>query len=397
MKRILFVDDEPRILDGLRRLLRSQRRTWDMKFVEGPQAALEAMEQEPFDVVVTDMRMPGMDGARLLEVVKERHPRTVRIILSGYADLEASMRSVSVSHQFLVKPCDAEELRRVVDRACSLEAVLQAAVLREAVGAMTHLPPLPRVYQALTVALTQEDIDIEEVGRIVEQDPALTAKILQLVNSSYFGIRREILEVEQATIYLGAMTIRDLVLSFEVFKGFEDAKPVRGFDMDQEQRHSLLAGAIARRILPEKPARDQAFLAAMLHDVGRLILATRIPDLAAKVYGEERDEPLHEAEEAELGVSHAEIGAYLLGLWGMPYPVVEAVAHHHRPARVGQQDSFGLLAATHVASALAHEQCQGARADDLDLDYLASLGVLERLPEWRSIAEEEAGTKAEAA
>jgi putative nucleotidyltransferase with HDIG domain len=400
VKRILFVDDEPNILDGLKRMLRSQRRVWNMEFASSGEEALSAMAVEPFDVVVTDIKMPGMNGAELLAQVQDRHPRTVRIVLSGHADMEASMRSVSVSHQCIAKPCDADTLKSIVARACGLEALLQEPSLQEALGSVTDLPVLPRAYKALTVALAKEEVDIQEVGDIVEQDAGIAAKILQLVNSSFFGIRWEITDLRQATIYLGVTTIRDLVLSFELFQQFEDSAKLSGFSIEREQSHSLLTARIAQKLLDEKSEAEQAFLAGMLHDVGKLVLATRFTESFQTVLqaGAGVERPFCRVEEEILGVSHAEIGAYLLALWGISYPVVEAVAHHHHPARVSEQTAFGVLAATHVADCLAREQ-GGCEPDSIELDeqYLQALGVADKLPKWRAIAEAEAHAEHEGA
>lgn len=399
MKRILFVDDDPNILDGLKRSLRSQRGTWEMMFVPSGEAALSAMEEEAFDVVVTDMKMPGMNGAEFLRDVQARHPRCVRIVLSGHADMEATMRSVAVSHQFLAKPCDVETLKGVVDRASGLEALLQEPI-RDVLGSVAELPVLPRVYKALTRALAKEDVDAREIGEIVEQDVGIAAKILQLVNSSFFGIRRQITDLRQATAYLGVNTIRDLVLSFEMFRQFEGTGEPRGLSIEREQRHSLLTARIAPKLLHDKVGAEQALLAAMLHDVGKLVLATRLADVFEKILqaGAGTEHPFHTVEEETLGVSHAEIGAYLLGLWGMPYPVVEAVAHHHHPARVPGQVAFGVLGATHVADCLAREHDDRSTVPvELDDQYLESLGVAERLAEWHEIAAQEAGADREVA
>ncbi|MFT5731713.1 MAG: putative nucleotidyltransferase with HDIG domain [Planctomycetota bacterium] len=400
MKRILFVDDEQSILNGLQRILHKQRHVWDMQFATSGKDALAAMDLEPFDVVVTDMRMPGMNGAELLREVKARHPRTVRIVLSGHAGMEAIMQSVSVSHQFLTKPCEAEALRAAVNRACSLEALLQASNLREVLGDVVDLPTLPRVFEALTSALTEEEVDISHVGGIVEEDVGIAAKILQLVNTSYFGLRREITDLRQATSYLGINTIRDLVLCFGLFQQYDSSGMPAAFSLEQEQSHSFLTARIAKRLLTEKADQESAFLAAMLHDVGKLILATHLAESFETILkaGAGIKRPAQDIESEVLGTSHAEIGAYLLGLWGMPYRIVEAVAYHHHPARVSDQTTFGVLGATHVADALAREQSGCApELVGLDEEYLQTLGVLDKLPEWRAMAAQEAGGDAEAA
>ena len=393
MKRILFVDDEPRILDGLKRLLRAHRDVWDMVFVGSGEAALEALLAESFDVLVSDMKMPGMDGATLLREAQARCPDTVRIILSGQADIDVSLRTVTVSHQFLTKPCAADVLKRVIDRACNLKLLLGDPTLQRALGAIGKLPVLPKTYADLSSALAETEVDLERVGAIVERDQATAAKLLQLVNSSFFGLQREISNVRQATAYLGVNTIRSLTLSVEVFRQFDAAKNVPGFSLEREQAHALLVGRIARRLLPDKHTEDQVFLAAMLHDIGKLVLAAKLPGHLTKVLqaGAGVDKPFHVAEESVLGAGHAEIGAYLLGLWGMPYPIVEAVAYHHRPGLVEHDKTLGVLAVVHYADALACEASGSppAARPELDLALLERLGLGSKLPQWRAIALEE--------
>lgn len=393
MKRLIFVDDEQNVLDGFRRMLHSQRQEWEMTFASSGSEALAAMAEEPFDVVVTDMKMPGMSGAELLTAIQDLYPSTIRIVLSGFADLESSMRSVSVSHQFLTKPCDKEALKSVIDRACQLDDLLQQPSIVEALGTVSDLPVLPSVYRDLTHVLSQEDVDVEKVGTIVEADPGIAAKILQLVNSSFFGLRREITSLRHAVAYLGVNTIRDLVLSFEMFELFDDSALPTGFSLVDEQQHSQLAARIAARIVDDKIAAEHALLAALLHDIGKLVLATRLPEPFRFILeaGAGVEQPFYAVEEEILGVTHAEVGAYLLGLWGLSYPVVEAVAHHHHPGRVAGQIEFGALGGTHVANFLALEQAGlDPAANELDEQYLDELGVLERVPEWRTIAAEEA-------
>lgn len=119
-KRILFVDDEPNILSGLKRMLRSMRKEFDLQFAGSGIEALDSMAVHESDIVVSDMRMPGMDGAELLDIIQERYPSAVRIMFTGQADQESVLRTVGVVHQFLTKPCDSDLLRSVLLRAGTL-------------------------------------------------------------------------------------------------------------------------------------------------------------------------------------------------------------------------------------------------------------------------------------
>ncbi len=395
MRRVLFVDDELQILEGLRRMLRTQRHEWEMAFAPGGEAALALMEASPFDVIVSDMRMPGMDGAKLLTQVRDLYPQVVRIVLSGHTELSTALRVVPVAHQFLAKPCDTGTLRVAVERACHLKGLLNDDSIRRTVGALRDLPSLPSTYDALTQALTNPDTSLQKLAKIVEHDVGISAKILQLVNSAFFGIAHSITNVEHAVVYLGINTLRSLVLSLEIFRVFQPKKPLPGFSLESLHAHARLVAHIAARLPVPKHLTEITMVAGMLHDVGKLILAWKFParfkKLLAQVAEEQR--PLYKVEEREYGFSHAEIGAYLLGLWGLPYVLVEAVALHHGPNRVPHQ-CFDAVSAVQVANLLAHElepsSPGGPLEDNTETKQgeLTALGAEGDLAAWRAMAEQ---------
>ena len=395
MRRVLFVDDEPRQLEGLRRMLHAQRHEWEMTFAPGGEAALALMAASPFDVIVSDMRMPGMDGAKLLARVRELHPQVVRIVLSGHTELSTALRVVPVAHQFLAKPCDAGTLRVAIERACHLKGLLNDDSIRSTVGALRDLPSLPRTYNALTQALSQPDVSLPKIGRIVEQDVGISAKVLQLVNSAFFGLAHSITNIEHAVVYLGIDTLRSLTLSVEIFRVFQPKTPLPGFSLEGLERHARLAAHIAARLPVPKHLADIPMVAGMLHDVGKLILAWKFPERFKNLLAQGAEErcPLYKLEEREYGFSHAEIGAYLLGLWGLPYTLVEAVALHHGPNRV-PHENFDALSAVYVANLLAHEleapSSEVPLPDDTETNRkeLAALGVEGDLDAWRAMAAE---------
>jgi HD-like signal output (HDOD) protein len=394
MKNILFVDDEVKVLDGIRRMLRPMRTLWNMDFVTGAEQALARLDERPFDVVVSDMRMPGMDGAQLLTEVMHRHPQTVRIILSGQSDQEMVLKSVGPTHQFLAKPCDAGVLQSTVARACALRDQLTDGALQELTSRIKTLPSLPTVYAQMLGELRSPDTSTKRIGELVARDVAMTAKILQLVNSSFFGLSRTITDPVHATSLLGTDTIRALVLTVGVFAQFEGVA-VPGYSLESLSTHSLRTAAMSKAIVQtqggEKLLLDAAFLAGLLHDVGQLILVANLP----QVYGEtlaraaDRRLPLWEAEKEAFGATHADVGGYLMGLWGLPDTIIEAIVHHHSPAR-SAGDSFNSLTAVHVADFMGHDM-DGDPADGiparLDEEYLDRLGLADRLPRWRDACE----------
>lgn len=382
MRRILFVDDDTSILAALRNLLRKQRGVWDMQFALGGAEALAAFETQPFDVVVSDMRMPGMDGTELLTAIREGSPATARIVLSGYAGPEAIAGAMTVAHQFLAKPCDPKMLTSTVAQVCTLQGLLANKVLREIVGRVDRLPSVPRIYAELMDVLNRPTSKIGDIAAIICSDPAMAAKILHLVNSSYFGLARPVSSIDTAVLHLGSDVIRSLALTVGVFARMNGVT-CAGFSSAALQERALLGARLARELLADDPDRAaEAYAAALMRDVGMLILALGSAPTYAGVLEKARDGGLPALERAAFGASHAEVGAYLLGLWGLPSTLVEAVTCHHEPFP-DHADSDVVLA-VHVASELVDAALEG-RATAIAPSAIAVLGP--RLDHWRARAE----------
>lgn len=400
MKRILFVDDEPSLLEGLRRMLRPQRARWEMMFASGGLDALRMLDESPFDIVVTDMRMPVMDGVQLLERVRERFPGMVRIVLSGYSDMGSTLRAVSVAHQFLQKPCDARSLIQAVERACGLTNTHLDNTIRQIVGTIGELPCLSHTAAALMRAIEDPDVPVTKVAEIVGQDVAISAKVMQLVNSAFFGRSQTVTSIASAVTFLGVDVLKQLVVTAEIFRAFQPGRSIHGFSLARIQSHSHLVAAIAAQLPLPKPAVPAAAVAALLHDAGKLVMASRLPKQCERISRLATAEHLTflAAEEQVLGASHAEIGAYLLALWGLPAAVVSAVARHHRPAvEEGDSPGFGTPAAVYFANMLAHERepvADWGSSDSMpsiDQEYLRALGMEDQIDAWRAIAETAGG------
>lgn len=388
MKHVLFVDDERQILDGLQNLLRKQRGEWSMVFACGGDAGLAQLEKQRFDVVVSDLRMPGMDGGTFLQTVRERWPATARIVLSGQAERELLLKAMPAVHQFLSKPCDADRLRNVIERTCAVQACLSDDALRVIIGGIDTLPAVPAIYRELTAVLNSPDAGIPEVAEVLGQDPAMCVKLLQLVNSAYFGLPTRIGSVQQAVGYLGIELVRGLVLSAHIFSG-DSVRPVERFSHQRLQEAALLTARLAKKFVKRPERGREAFTAGLLHDIGKVVLLQGLPERYQAILARAQNSraPLHEIERAELGVTHSEIGAYLLGIWGLPFEIVEVACHHHAPGRVTQGE-LDVLAAVHVADALADSTCVpgGDAREILDTEFLARAGFSYDLTTWRALA-----------
>jgi HD-like signal output (HDOD) protein/CheY-like chemotaxis protein len=385
-KRILFVDDETLVLDGLRRSLRPMRGEWEMDFSESGEAAKEQMTFAQYDVVVTDMLMRGIDGAELLQYVRDRSPRTIRLVLSGRWEEDFAMKCVGVAHRYLSKPCDASTLRSTVANLATLGSSELSDRIMELVAQSEKLPSVPSLYTRIVSLLRNGDTQMDEVGAIIASDPAMTAKILKVVNSSFFGLAHEISDPTEAVSHLGVSTLQALILATGVFSQFN--VPVAGnfsvaASAERAQRVGSAARAIARAERAPKTLADDSLFAGMLHDIGKLILATNLPRDFEQI-GARRGHAALTVEREVFGATHAEVGGYLLGLWGLPAQVVDAVNFHHTPS-LSPEREFSPLTAIHIADSLIAGREDPASESTLDMEYLGALGLADHLPEWRSI------------
>jgi len=394
-RNILFVDDDTRILRGLRRMLHPMRSAWEMHFAASAEQALATLEEKPMDVVVSDIRMPGMSGGEMLRLVAERYPGAARIVLSGQSDEESVLRSTGLAHQYLSKPCDAQRIVATVRRVCALHDILVHPKLTALISRARSLPAMPLLYRKLNEMLRDPDVSVRKIGELIAKDVGITAKILQLVNSAFFGLYRHISNPEQAVSLVGLKTLKALVLSMQLFSEF-DEKQLPGFPIERLSSHSVATGPIARMIARthEMPGEvvDDAFMAALLHDAGKLVLAEGLGMEYGAVLkaAAEQQVPLWQMERKMIQATHAEVGAFLLGLWGLPNQVVESVAFHHEPLKCPHTE-FAPVTATYLANILEHEQISGVIdgvTDSVAPEYLESVGCRGRLDEWRKACEE---------
>jgi HD-like signal output (HDOD) protein/CheY-like chemotaxis protein len=380
MIRIVFVDDEVDVLQAMGRTLREMRHEWSMEFTSSGGAALDELAKTPADVIVSDMRMPGMDGWELLAEVRKLYPQTVRLVLSGHADARSIMRAVGTAHQYLAKPCESGALKAAISQTHMLRALLSSDRLLRLVGRVDTLPSAPKAFQEILACLQRPTASVADAAKIIGRDVAMTANVIKLVNSAFFGSRQPVSTADRAVAYLGLDTLGALVLGHGAFKSGVTTGIV-GFSLERLWQHSLDVAAAARTValcekLPHAKA-DEAFLGGMLHDVGEVVFATRLASAA--------DSPAAMAEDpsAQMEAHHAEVGAYLLGLWGFPNLIVEAVAFHDSPSQA-TGDGLSLPALIHIADRLVHQrsaESPGA-ARELEPGLLEKLGLADRWPAW---------------
>lgn len=382
LPRILFVDDEPNVLQGMQRMLYKMRSQWEMAFASSAAKALELFRARRFDVVVSDMRMPEMDGAELLARIKAEWPEVVRIVLSGYSEYEAVMRTVGPAHQYLAKPCDSDRIVATVTRALKLRSYLHSPQLRQVLAGMGPLPSPPQSYMALVQEFDRSTASVASVSDIIGRDVAMSAAVLKMVNSPFFGFSSEVNSPLQAVRLLGFDLIRSLVLRVGIFRHFEGNRFLekRLEEISSESLiHVKAARLISQSLHLDERSRDQASCAALLSEIGLLVMLDYSPErFDGASHAGSKSGDVVAAERRYFNASHCEIGAYLLGLWGFSDPVVEAVAFHHEPQKSLDNEPSAttvLHIVQNVCRAVRNRVGANEAVPGLDLAYLTKVRV----------------------
>lgn len=360
-KTLLFVDDERSVLSSLRRLLR--REGWNLLFAESAVEGMEILRQHSVDLVVSDMRMPQIDGATFLKKVRQDYPHTVRIMLTGYADRPSVSRAFSDAeiHELVSKPWDDEELKQILRDALEQSAEQEGEIpgLHGIINEIETLPPLPHTYAEVRQALRKAEANsLEPVVEVIMRDPSMAARLLQVANSSFFGQRRTVDTVSRALLVLGLQMVENLVLATNTFDTLHfDRLP--NLTAEELWKHSLACGAIARYIAERqhkpKSFQETAMLAGTLHDLGKLVLGKYVAKQYSKVLldAQNTQAPLFETERQQLGTDHPSIGGHLADWWNLPPKIVEAVRWHHAPNESKMDRRLTHL--VHLSNALAHQ------------------------------------------
>lgn len=391
---ILFVDDEPNVIQGLKRMLRNMRNDYELYFAGSGKEALTFLTDNHVDIVVTDMRMPEMNGATLLNEIVKKYPNIIRIVLSGNLDQDINLCSAQSAHQFLTKPCDSETLKKTIKRACFIRNIIKNETVLEIITGINKLPSSPSLYNKIIKEIQSPNVSLKKIGDIIVQDITMTARVLQLVNSAFFGLPQKMVNLQHAVNLLGLDILKSVVLYIELFSSFEKSKFLNNQYIKELWKHSMSTGILAKRIAQENSTNqhliDEAFISGILHDIGKLLLL-EVPCFLEQIESIviQQEHSYLDAEYQVLGTSHAEAGAYLLGLWGLSDNVVEAVAFHHRPYE-SSRNELCALTAVHIANALLKADCRLDNMGQMSIDYkyLTTLDLVDKIKEWTQICNE---------
>lgn len=383
--RILVVDDEKMILGVMTHVLTAAM-PCEVVTAESGVAALKLLERQKFDAVISDMAMPGMDGADLLNTVHELYPDTIRLIFSARSGGDSAMRAVEATHQYFMKPISAQVLGERVSNVLKFREMLPAEGIENVVTQAGALPAIPEVYNELDMELKRSNVSADRVGKILEKDLSMSVKILQLVNSAFFGLRETVTKPAQAVSLLGLNTVKSLFLGLHIMERWKGSSS--GFSPQDLWKHSMHVASgcmeIASSMGIPKETAGEMYCAGMFHDIGKLLIFGKLPESLTQIMRFKKSGmSCVDAEREILGASHAEVGAYLLALWGFPMSIVKAVAYHHNPEKSGER-GFSSVLAVHVANCLCRDGSAPEDVPSLALDFIKEQELGDRLRQWKA-------------
>lgn len=376
---------------------------WKVHVTQTTDNALCLLDQVPFEVIFVDLKAGPLASLEFLHKVWSRHASTIRFLLTDNMAPDIMVTCALGPHQVLPKPLEPAAVRAALERATLVDRLFQNKDVRSLVSRIRTFPSRPTIYVEVMKELRSAHASADTIGELVSRDLAISTKLLQITNSAFFGFNRPVSKPGDAVLLLGMETTASLVLGIEAFSHLDNVK-LKYFSSDQVWKHCQVvansARAIAQRVTNDVELAHEAYTAALLHDIGKLALAVNLDDAYrdALNLGREKNLPAYEVERQAFGATHAEAGAYLLSLWGLPAPVIHAVASHHLPARELSSE-FNALTALHIANALENSlSCKEASGHDLalDLDYPTELRIVEQLDTFREIVQDNSKSKADA-
>lgn len=392
--KVMFVDDDVKVLEALRRMLFGRRDVWQMRFVSDPDEAIEGLHTEPADLVISDLQIPDMDGMVLLDHVREHFPETIRYVLTGVMDHPSLARALRCAHHVIAKPCRPPELYEVMQRAEAIMLRMKKLKKASLMSGLDKLPVMPSIHQQALEMIDSPTVSLRHLGKLIAEDGGMSARVLQLANSAYLGRPGTIRDPVQAAVFLGIKTVKAMILTEGLFARL-DPNLVKTFGMTELQLHAMRVGELARRIGADlnfgTEKTEAAATAGMLHDAGKIILLSQQKDLFIEALSRSRQQgrPLYETEQELMGISHAELVGAMLQLWAMPADIIEAAACHHDPL-----DASCVLSASHtptladivyLADAIDHRLCSSSvdgASPEVDQQRLRFFSLNDYLPHW---------------
>lgn len=383
-RNILFIDDQPEEAEILKNIFAGNSK-YNLIFTSDQDEFFKIIRESEISIVFSDLHMPFKNGIELLRSIKEHYPHIIRVLFSNNLERNLSAEAAQVSHLTLLKPFQSEKIFEILDRTEILRKYVDDNILSTLINGMSELPTLPDTYMKLDQALAEESISLQRIAEIISHDISFTTKILKIVNSSFFGLAKQVTETIQAVNFLGRNILKSLMLFHQLSVKYTLDKNLQKY-FEQLWLHGNKVGRFAKEVIHktlgnEVEMMEDAYIAGLLHDIGKVVLL-ELKDYPAKVFTLMEDEHIRysQAEYKLYQTSHAEVGAYFLALWGLPERIINAVFCHKKDIDP-ENTHFTFEKAVMIGNMLAH-------ISDYDIQNLREIRLGANPGDWIRYIEE---------
>lgn len=391
---LLIIDSNLEATESYQKALAPKAASWTVHYAASADEGLKLAEAHTPDIIVTALSLNDGQGLKVLSQAIDAAPLAHAFIAAEESDRPQLAAAFEGGCRYLPSPCPSDRLLLEFQRCLAIDAWLESPVIKEIVSSRSEFESLPAHHHQIVTALNAPHSAIDEVAEAIANDLALSAKVLETANSSFYGFDENVADIKQAISLLGLSNTRNIVLATHVFSKVGQDSEHQSL-IKEIWHHSIAVAGAARRICLHETnnhcAAEEAYSAGLLHDIGKIVLLGVVPDEYIEAQRLSREESLSawQTEYKVLGCDHAEVGAYLLAKWGLPSTVSEAAALHHRPAN-SCHGTFSTLAAVHAANAIVRKRRNPKHADATPItNFLIEIGKSQQWADWEAIAKGE--------
>ena len=392
-RKILFLDSNRDNLNSIQAYFKNMSQAFCLYFVDDINDAYDILDSHEIEVLVSSLNIDDFDGIGFFVGIKHRYPEVIRILLADPIDKNLSYKLIEVAHQYIRKPVNKEKLKLILFEALSFKDIMTDETVLEIINDMDRIPSLPTIYSKIVEKLWANDSSIDELADLISQDIGMSSKILQLVNSAFLGMPKTISSIREAVSYMGLNSIRTLVLMINVFSS-ADKKLLKTMKLEGIWGHSFMVADYAQKIATDyglcKECCETCFTAGLLHSTGRVVMALNFPEkyrqVAEHLHAGDNSQTISDVEREYFGADHCEIGGYLLGIWGVPHSITNAVLYHNQPSST-YNEAVNPLIAVHIANVFAHNQVDSLYQAPVKLDQVIvdELELADKIKRWQCI------------
>lgn len=361
--------------------------SWSVNIADNTKDAVDFVRGNDIDVIICDDEVADSKGLDVISSCSHERPGVLSFLRKSNSPTKEESIALSEKKVFVLpENLEEEGIYSHISRRVLLKSLSENLNLLSVIRKMKKMPTIPQLYHQITRELRKEDGSIEFVAGLISKEPSMATRILKAVNSPAYVLGYEITEVVHALLFLGKEATQAQILADSVFNSYPN-QSVAGLNLQEVWKHSINVSAIARRISmsidSNKKSAEIACTAGVVHDLGKVLMATNLPDhyQQAVNYAKEERVPLVQAEEKVFGTNHAQVAASLMGLWSIPFRILNSVAYHHNPTGTMKKPPTSAMA-LYIADGFENAKSKNVLGQNIDENIIEDWGFTDQFEDW---------------